>query len=306
MPIIRLQSRKCDFFAIFIDELNIFIYKIPIKIAHSNNYYYFCDVQNCALFERNKNNNDMKHFFRLAAACAALFTAVGATSCTDAEQNDNSGILRVKLAVDATATTRAEQTLTAPEISDFDLSITSADESYSNHWESLSDLTSETRFEVGEYNLAATCGDITNEAFDAPCFGATSSCRILPNQTTLVNMTATLANCGVRVTQSEAFLKYFSDWTISLVSAAGTTIPFVEGEERTAYIAPAKFKIKVTFTKPNGTTGSRTIKVSDVQPRTIYTVRMDVNEGEVGESQIVIRFDDSVTTENIEIEIDEQ
>ena len=119
-------------------------------------------------------------------------------------------------------------------------------------------------------------------------------------------MTASLVNAGVRVSRSEAFSKYFTETTVELTSAAGAVIPFVEGESRVAYVAPENFVLKVTYTKPNGTKGSKTFRVNGVQPRTIYTVHLDVNGGEVGQAGIVVEFDDSVNVENVEIEIDEQ
>ncbi|MBP3426347.1 MAG: DUF4493 domain-containing protein [Rikenellaceae bacterium] len=249
----------------------------------------------------------MKRFLRMLMMCMAGGTLMMAPSCTDAEKVEDGGVLRVKLAVDASAVTRAEQmTVAAPEAAAFDLEVATAEGEQVEYWASLEELTADRRFEVGEYQLKATYGDVTDEGFDKTAFEAQAPCRIMPNQTTLVNMTATLVNTGVRVSRSAAFAKYFSNVTVELESAAGAVIPFVEDEQRVAFVAPEGFALKVAYTKPNGTEGNRTFRVSDVQPRTIYNVRLDVNDGEVGSAALVVKFDDSVTVENVEIEIDEQ
>lgn len=249
----------------------------------------------------------MKRFLKMIMACVGGGVLMIVPSCTDAERADDGGVLRVKLAVDASAVTRAEQTtVTAPEASAFDLEIATTEGEQVEYWESLEGLTADSRFEVGEYRLTATYGDIADEGFDKTAFEAQAPCRIMPNQTTLVNMTATLINTGVRVSRSQAFEKYFTDVTVELESAAGAVIPFVEEEQRVAFVAPDDFALKVAYTKPNGTEGSRTFRVSDVLPRTIYNVRLDVNDGEVGSAALVVKFDDSVTVENVEIEIEEQ
>ena len=96
-----------------------------------------------------------------------------ASSCTDAVDNGaDTGVVRVKLAVDASAVTRAESGIVAPEVADFDIEVASTDGEYTSRWESLTELTSDHRFEVGEYLLTATCGDVVQEGFDKTAFAA--------------------------------------------------------------------------------------------------------------------------------------
>lgn len=253
---------------------------------------------------KSHKTDDMKNLFKTAVVGVASLIAL--VSCADAERDSESGILRVKLSTDTSVYTRAESGIVAPEAEAFDLTITSIDGDYTNRWEKLTELTAENKFEVGEYSVKATSGDIENEGFDAPVFVAENSCRIMPSQTALVNLVATLANSGVRVAYTDAFLRYFSEWSVELVSGNGNSFAFGEEESRVAYIAPKPFSIEIDYVKPNGTAGSKSIEVSDVEPRTFYNVRLDVNGGEVGAAKIVVSFDDSVADEKVEIEIDEQ
>ena len=231
---------------------------------------------------------------------------LGFASCTNNDTNSEGGVLRIKLTTDTSVLTRADVGIAAPTIEEFDLTVSATDESYTNQWESITELTSEEKFATGDYIVTATCGDATAEGFDMPYFEATSSCRILPTQTTLVNMVAKLANSGVRVSMTSAFVQYFDEWNIELVSAADTHIPFVDNESRIAYIAPEPFSLNIDYVKPNGTEGTKRIDVANVTPCTVYHIRLDVNGGEVGAAQIVVSFDYSTDDENIEIEIEEQ
>ncbi len=246
----------------------------------------------------------MKNVFKTLFAGVASMLAV--VACTDADRDMDSGVLRVKLSTDTSVYTRAESGIVAPDAAEFDLTVSSVDGEYTKRWESLTDLTAETKFEVGEYEVKATYGDVESEGFDAPAFTAENTCRIMPSQTALVNMVATLANSGVRVAYTDAFLRYFEEWSVDLVSGNGNTFAFGQEESRVAYIAPKPFVIEIEYVKPNGTAGAKSIEVSDVKPRTFYNVRLDVNGGEVGAAKIVVSFDDSVADENVEIEIDEQ
>ncbi len=248
----------------------------------------------------------MKHIFKAAILSLSAVAALSLASCTDNDNSSEGGVLRVKLSTDTSVYTRADVGITAPNTEAFDLTVSAADQSYTNHWESISQLTSEEKFKTGDYTITASYGDLAAEGFDMPCFKAESSCRILPSQTTLVNMIAKLANCGVRVSMTSAFIQYFDEWDIELVSGNDTHIPFVEEESRIAYIAPEPFVLNVDYVKPNGTAGIKKIEVADVAPCTVYHIRLDVNGGEVGAAKIVVSFDYSTDDENIEIEIDEQ
>ncbi len=259
------------------------------------------DLQNV---EQTKNE-DMKQLFRSTFIGLAVALTTAFASCSDVEREEG-GVMRVKLSADASMLTRADVGIVAPEASAFALEVSATEGDYSNRWESLTELTGETRFDVGEYRVKATYGTLDEEGFDKPCFEAESGCRIMPNQTTVVNMTATLANSGVQVSFSEAFLKYFAEWSVELVSAAGARIPFVEGESRVAFVAPEPFDIEVGYTKPNGTEGRKTIAVAEVDARTLYRVKLDVNGGEVGAAKIVVTFDGETEKESVEIEINEQ
>lgn len=232
---------------------------------------------------------------------------VAVAGCTRSDNTAAQGNFRVKFTTDTALATRASaDDITAPVTDSFDLVVKDASAVEVKRWSSISDYEPDTKFDAGNYTVIASCGNMRDEGFGKPCFRGEAECRILANQTTMVNLVATLANTAVAVSPTDAFKGYFTAYSVELVSSLGNSIPFVTDESRIAYVTPAPFKINVDYTRPDGKQGNAVITVNDVKPRTFYNVHLNVNNGEVGTAQITVSFDDSTQNENIDINIEEE
>lgn len=191
-----------------------------------------------------------------------------------------------------------------PAIETFSLKIEKEDGTFSKTWQSVSDYDPQINFKTGVYNISASSGAMTAEGFDCPYYYGETNVTVYDSEVAEANITATLANTMVSVNYTDAFKKYFSDYTTGIHSVGGATIEFAKNESRVAYVRPGEISIEMNLTKTTGTTLKlNPASIPAAKPRTHYKINFDVNGGEVGEAKLVIAFDETTVTEPVEIDL---
>lgn len=169
-------------------------------------------------------------------------------------------------------------------------------------WNSIDDFDATAKFPVGNYTLNALYGDATAEGFETPYYYGSTNFTIRENESTPVSLTATLANAMVTVTYTEAFTSYFTEFSTDLVTSRGKTVTIADGELRQPYVTAGTVKVNANVTKPGGAKASYLAATFAAEARHHYHLTLDVNNGQVGNAQLVLTFDDSM--ENREVVID--
>ena len=198
---------------------------------------------------------------------------------------------------------RAEEVIETPALEEFRLDLTKKDGSFSKSWQSLADFSEEEMFSVGAYKMEASYGSLEKEGFESPYFYGSAEFEVEEGETSDVNITASLANTMVSIEYTEAFKTYFKSYSTQLHSKGGDYIVFTADETRPAYLRPGEVSLVVSLVKPNGVAGSFEPAVIQTNPRHHYHISLDVNEGEVGEVQLEINFDDTTVTDNVVIDL---
>lgn len=205
-----------------------------------------------------------------------------------------------------TRQTRAEETLEAPDVAEFSVSLSKNDESYSRTWNTLDDFTSEESFPTGVYTLTAFYGDVAGEGFDKPYYEGTADVTVLEARTTDVSVEATLSNSLVSVGYTDAFKSYFSAWGATVHSEGNGFHEIPQGEKRPVFIVPGNVDISLDLTSQEG----KTTKVQPLdfkaEPRHRYHVVFDVNSGNEGEMQLTVNIDETVEKESIVIDLTDE
>ena len=224
----------------------------------------------------------------LTALCALALAA----SCSKPSEQ-TSGLVRLKLKQDSAlheATKSSVSDYTAlPSATDFSLSITDAQDNRTP----VSDPSQAVELAAGNYTATAIYGSTSDEGWDKPCFQGSQSFTVQGGETTDVSITVKLANCIVKVETTEQFRNYYTDWTFSVKSGAGTTVDFAKDETRAAFFDAYMITVSGTLTGQNGkdyTFSSKEYK--NLEAATCYTLKFDVSN--VGGNSIVITFDDIV------------
>lgn len=184
-----------------------------------------------------------------------------------------------------------------PAAADFTLTITDAQQK--TVWSgSIAQMTEPYTIAAGEYTATAQYGSVSDEGFDKPCFTGSMPFTINGGDSKQITIPVSLANAIVKVSCTEMFRNYFSDYSFKITTAAGTQIDFPKSETRGAFIDAYKFTIDGTLKNQGGTAQSFN-KTYDtgINPATCYTVTFDASS--VGGTSITVTFND--TTETIDL-----
>lgn len=195
-----------------------------------------------------------------------------------------------------------------PELADCKLIIMSKTGTYLQTWDHVSDYDpSENYFTVGTYDVTLSYGALEDEGFDKPYYYGSATTTVKQDETSEVSVEATLHNTMVKMKYTDAFKKYFTDYTATIHSEGGKYITFEKNETRAAYVRPGNISIDLSVTKPNGLSGTFEVEgIDNAAARTLYNVTVDVNEGGVGDAEVLISFDDSTTVEPISIKVSDE
>lgn len=203
------------------------------------------------------------------------------------------------------AESRAGEELTSADLA---ITLTSKDGSFAKTWPSVADFPVDDTFKIGDYTMDASYGNSAAEGFECPAYYGSTSFTVSENKTTNVSLTATLAQAMVSVEYTDAFRSYMTDWNAELnTSGSDNYIFYAKNETRPAYLKPGNVGLDVTFTKPNGVSATVKVLNFDAKPRYHYHVSVDLNNGNGGgDLSLEITFDDTLTQENVIIEIGDE
>jgi len=243
--------------------------------------------------------------------CALATTALILASCSDDNPwmyADGEGGIRPALKADATVkdvvpSTRAEDVLTAPDVTQFQIGLKSSDGSYNKTWESLSQFPADGSYKIGGYTMEAWYGVADEEGFGKPYWYGSQEFVVNEGETTDVSITASLANCMVSIDYTEDFKHFFPQYSTKLHSAGGEYIEYAAEETRPVFLNPGEVSFLVSLTKQNGISGTFEPASITTEAKHHYHVTFDANQGDNGDVQLQILFDDSLETENVEIDL---
>lgn len=232
-----------------------------------------------------------------------------ASSCSDDYNpgGSSSGKIAPQLDLDANAitsrSTTAGRDADPVSVNDLKLRLSSTDGSFVKEWNSISDFDNNELFKVGTYTLEAIYGDAADEGFEKPYYYGATQLSVKENKVTPVSINATLANSMVSITTTEAFRSYFTNYSFQAHAEGGDYINYISTETRPGYLRSGKVTVTADVTKPNGVSATLEAAVFTAEPRHHYTVTVDVNNGQAGDAQLVITYDDMLDIEDVYIDL---
>lgn len=174
-------------------------------------------------------------------------------------------------------------------------------------WEKYSEFDSKEQFKVGSYKLVASYSDVNVEGFEKPCYQGLENVEITEAGITNVDLTCTLANSMISISYTDAFKGYFSDYEVAVHSEGNENIIIGKDETRACYVSPKNIYLTMKLVSQTGVTSTFSPGVIvNAQPRHHYKLKLDVNNGNMGNAQLIISFDDSVVNEDIIIDLSDE
>ncbi len=237
----------------------------------------------------------MKHTITLAGL---LLTA--ALSCTR-QPDGEVGFIRFALDSDDSVTDVTKSNVsdyaTLPSSDDFTLVVSDAsgNEVYNG---ALKSYDSSSAIKVGSYTAAASYGSASDEGFGKPYFSGEAAFTVAQGTTSTVGIPVSLANTMVKLAFTDSFTSYFTDYSFSLKTGAGTQIDFPKGETRATFMDAYAFTLTGTLTSQGGKTQTVSVSKSGLEAKKCYTLKFDASN--VGSGTLSIIFDDTV--EDVQLE----
>lgn len=242
---------------------------------------------------------------------SALLIAAG-SSCSDDYNpgGGTSGKINPQLDLDVNAitsrSTSAGRDASPVSVNDLKLRLSSTDGSFVKEWNSIADFDNNELFKVGTYTLEAIYGDVEDEGFEKPYYYASTQLTVKENKVTQVSMNAQLTNSMVSIATTEAFRSYFTNYSFQAHAEGGDYVNFTSTETRPGYLRPGKVTVTTDVTKPNGLSATLEAAVFVAEPKHHYTVTVDVNNGQAGDAQLVITYDDMLSQEDVYIDLSDE
>lgn len=242
---------------------------------------------------------------------SALLIAAG-SSCSDDYNpgGGTSGKINPQLDLDVNAitsrSTSAGRDASPVSVNDLKLRLSSTDGSFVKEWNSIADFDNNELFKVGTYTLEAIYGDVEDEGFEKPYYYASTQLTVKENKVTQVSMNAQLTNSMVSIATTKAFRSYFTNYSFQAHAEGGDYVNFTSTETRPGYLRPGKVTVTADVTKPNGLSATLEAAVFVAEPKHHYTVTVDVNNGQAGDAQLVITYDDMLSQEDVYIDLSDE
>lgn len=236
-------------------------------------------------------------------------------SCANEDKQGSSGYGAINVQVSADykvvpvtrSTAESASTIENPDVSEFALKLISSDGSFSRAWDSLADFDPATKIPVGAYTMSAFYGDIDTEGFEKPFYLGETPVAVRDRENSSVEINCTLANVKVTVEYSDAFKKYFADYSTTIHSSGGKDIKFSKTETRAAYVKPGKITIQTYLKKQNGIESTfEPAAIPNAAARQHYKIKLDISDNNAGEAQLNISFDETTETQPIKIDISDE
>jgi len=244
-----------------------------------------------------------EHFISIFIALA-----IGFSSCSQDRLTDSSRGGRLALSVNsnadvATPTTKSEESEQLPNVGEFKLELYEGG-NLLNSWDRFDQFEQNALFPKGSYSMKASLGMLEQEGFESPYFEGSENFLIQTGELTQVTITARLANTKATIEYSEAFKKYFSEYSAKVSSPSSGDITFTSDESRAAYFKPSQLSVNLDVKNQQGT--SSTIKAATVENTLAqhhYRFRFDVD---AGSSNLKVTFDTSTAEESVEIDVSQE
>lgn len=223
---------------------------------------------------------------------AALMLA--ATSCT---KGPGPGSLKFSVSSDVSVADAAKSKLSdiiaLPEGKDFSLVVkSSAGELI---WSGLlSEWHTDTKLPVGTYNVTASYGTVGDEGVIKPLFAGEKAFSIAGAETTEVKIPVELQNCIIKVSCTNAFKNYFTDYQFTITTGAGHEFVLDKDWTDPIFIDAYKFTVKGKLTNQGGAVQNFEKTYEALEAATCYTLKFDATN--VGGFKVTITFKNDVTT----------
>lgn len=194
-----------------------------------------------------------------------------------------------------------------PNVSEMGITMTKANGEGSKHWANVDLFNKENGFDMGNYTLTASYGNIDQEGFENPYFTGSTEVNVIPGTSTEAQIVATLANAMVSVRYTDEFCNNFESYSAAIQTEGHDWLVFAKDESRPAYVSPSEtVKLNITLTDTQGRKVTIQPAEFEAQARHHYIVTIGVSGTSIaGNLALDVQFDEDVINETVEVSLGE-
>ncbi len=227
-----------------------------------------------------------------AVVCAGALTLLGACNDTpDTTPATGEGLVQLSVSFDHSLSTRAE----SPEINSIEVANSKG---VIRSWSSLEEIPAELTLTSGEYTISVDAGVAEVAGWNGPHFSGERSFVVSAGSNEQIDVNCSIDNTLVGVNFDQSVTEALTAYAVTVSSDAQNSVVFnAENASATAYLTPATgdndFEWSFSAQTLDGVAVSGKGVVTDIKPRTKYTLNIAFSRKPQGEAVSSIRVVDS-------------
>lgn len=239
---------------------------------------------------------------------AAVLLILSACSEESMFEGNGTGTIMPAVSYDATvvglpsAGSRAE--FDELSVHDLTLTISKADGSMERTY-AYDDFDPSQAFTVGKYTMTASYGNPEEEGFSKTAVFGSTDFSVAEGQATKVDLIAKPSKAMVTLEFDASLTNYLTDIKATVRTAYNST-EFALDETRHVYTRPGHVAVDLSFTKPNGVSGTTEAYSFEAQAQHRYKVTLRLATGAGSIDGITVTYDDGLTEEDVDVDISDQ
>lgn len=242
-----------------------------------------------------------KKVLRLTLLWALLITA-----CSQEEVQDSleQGKIRIEVVPDGKLTQTRATDIAIPDSKEFGVNIVSSTGETIVRVDNLHEF-EPVSVPVGIYTVHAYYGDADAEGFDALSFAGSNQVSVKRKEESTASVDCSINKALVAITYTDAFKKYFSDYSAYVSTSKGGKVVYADNEVRSSYFVPGNLGIFLEVTK-EGSSNWVTLNPKNFVAEAHHEYRLTMDVDASTATLRVVFNSQPVHEENVEINVSDE
>lgn len=235
-----------------------------------------------------------------------LLWALLITACSQEEVQDSleQGKIRIEVVPDGKLTQTRATDIAIPDSKEFGVNIVSSTGETIVRVDNLHEF-EPVSVPVGIYTVHAYYGDADVEGFDALSFAGSNQVSVKRKEESTASVDCSINKALVAITYTDAFKKYFSDYSAYVSTSKGGKVVYADNEVRSSYFVPGNLGIFLEVTK-EGSSNRVTLNPKNFVAEAHHEYRLTMDVDASTATLRVVFNSQPAHEENVEINVSDE
>lgn len=235
-----------------------------------------------------------------------LLWALLITACSQEEVQDSleQGKIRIEVVPDGKLTQTRATDIAIPDSKEFGVNIVSSTGETIVRVDNLHEF-EPVSVPVGIYTVHAYYGDAGAEGFDALSFAGSNQVSVKRKEESTTSVDCSINKALVAITYTDAFKKYFSDYSAYVSTSKGGKVVYADNEVRSSYFVPDNLGIFLEVTK-EGSSNRVTLNPKNFVAEAHHEYRLTMDVDASTATLRVVFNSQPAHEENVEINVSDE